>query len=80
MLIEVEVVDTKDPNFNQVRIGGTVVLVKAEDLVLAQPTLPTPEPVSPDRRWSRPGRAMPTPEPAPTSETAPGAAPQDPTF
>lgn len=44
MLIEVEVLDTRDANFNQVRIGSTVVLVKAADLEAAQPKVPDPEP------------------------------------
>lgn len=43
MLIEVEVLDTKDSNFNQVRIGSTVVQVKATDLEAAQPKLPEVE-------------------------------------
>ena len=43
MLIEVEVLDTKDSNFNQVRIGSTVVQVKATDLEAAQPKLPEAE-------------------------------------
>lgn len=43
MLIEVEVLDTRDSNFNHVRIGSTVVHVKAADLDAAQPRLPAPE-------------------------------------
>ena len=43
MLIEVEVVNAQDSNFNQVRIGSTVVQVKATDLEVAQPKLPEAE-------------------------------------
>ena len=43
MLIEVDVLDTRDSNFNHVRIGATVVQVKASDLEAAQPKLPDAE-------------------------------------
>jgi len=60
MLIEIEVVDRKDANFNQVRIGGTIVLVKATDLEAAQLTLPD---LAPDQATELADGTAPPPPP-----------------